>query len=177
MTYLVFPITDNGEDGKIRLTGSAKYIEKYYTKLVEQELLQYAFYDGSAKDENTFLNTIINPATLFAFIYEDPTKFPIGHAFFNSMVGYCATGHFCIFREFHKYSVEIGHDCLDTIFKVKREDGTPLITNIMGITPISNKAALKYIVKLGFEQLCILDRACDMYYKGTFEDGVLSRRA
>lgn len=175
MTFLVSPIVNKDDDGKVFLTNSAKYVDDYYFMLKEQRLLEYAFFDGSAKTETDFAKTIVNPMVIFAFIYDDPNGFPVGHVHLTNVVGYCAMGHFCILRDYHKYSIEIAKDSIEGVFSLKRTDGSPFLLNILGITPVSNKAAINFIQKIGFKPLCTLRKACMMFYKNKYEDGLLTR--
>lgn len=176
MTYLVFPIIDVGEQGERRATGAVRFLESYYGEMQQQGLIEHAFYDGCAKTFNDFERLALDITTVFLFVYkaEGNRTAPIAHCHLTNIQGYAAMVHFNILREFQKECKEMMAHVLKVIFNVDRQDGTPFVTSLMGLTPMYNKAARKVIRESGFRKLTVLDKACYLYYKKVFEDGLLS---
>ena len=176
MTYSVIPIVNSVEEGKLFLTKASEFMEDYYKALIDQGLLEHAYFDGSAKTGKDFVNISLSSIVLFSFIFDNSSEidFPIGHVCLTNFTGYCAMAHFNILRPYHQKAVEVGKEGLEVIKRLKRKDKTPFICNLLGITPVTNRAARLFARRIGFEPIAILNKACHMYYKNKHVDGVLS---
>jgi hypothetical protein len=152
----------------------------YFHNLKEDGLLKHAFYDGSVQDLRAFWALVFNPNVTFTLIfkpYKDRKDMAVvGHMYFTNHAGYCANVHFNLLRKYHKDAIEIGEECLSTVKKLTRADGTPFATSLIGLTPETNFAALKTIKRLGFEEITRLKDSCFLYHYNKYVDGVLTRK-
>lgn len=180
MTYFVLPTISVESPDNFKRNKVANYLPSYYDKMVEEGLLEYAFYDGGVKSFDDFANIALNPNIVFLLAfkkYEDSLiRDPIGHLYIANMQGYCGMAHFNLLRAYHKKAVDVMTDVLNEVFSVKRKDGTPFVTTLLGLTPMTNFPAIRTIKKVGFETIAIIDKICYLHYKDKYVDGNLSRR-
>jgi RimJ/RimL family protein N-acetyltransferase len=122
-----------------------------WDKLVRQDLVKSAFWEGGVTDEFGFLAALKNKGNHPVFFVRDGT--PVGFAFLSLVTGNYAFGHFCLFKEvWGKESVEVGKNCIEYWFSWPGLVG-PLLDVIIGLMTASNVRAHKYIEKLGFTRL------------------------
>lgn len=180
MTYSVLPVLSRKGNSVYERTTAAKYIPMYYDKMEKEGLIKHAFYDGGVKNFEDFARFALNKDIVFllAFRVKDNTAMgpPVGHLYITGIQGYCGMAHFSINRDKHRDAVEIMSDSLDTVFSVKRTDGTPFLTTLLGVTPVTNFPAIKTIKQVGFEHVATIEKMCHLYYSDRYVDGYLSRR-
>lgn len=177
MMYIPIPIAElPNEHGSIVWTNATGDLEYYYKNMVDDGTLKYAFYDGSAANFQEFASVVFNPNTVFFLIYnKKQLSTPVGHVFLNNFEGFSAMIHFNILREYHKDAVVIGKDGMSYMNKLERAKDIPLVKCFLGLTPCSNRAAIAYVLKLGFTKLGIVEGACRVAYKNKFENGLLTK--
>jgi hypothetical protein len=136
--------------------------QSYYEGLEKERLIQRSF-DGGINSFGEFLELIQDPAGQSFFVWPTPSSFsPLGHAYLTGFEGYVARVHFSIRREYHgKPAVHMAKSVLRTLFASKREDGTPYIKALIGVTPTRNWLACRFIQKVGFRPLEILPDMCN----------------
>ena len=176
MTYSVIPIVSADKEGKMFYTKASQFMEHYYKALTNQGLLEHAYFDGSAITLDDFIKISANRMVIFSFIFDNDsdTKEPIGHVCLTNFTGYCAMAHFCILRHYHQKSVEVGKEGLKVISEIKRKDGTPFVKSLIGITPVTNRAARAFARRIGFVPISYLKDSCYLYYKKKYVNGILS---
>lgn len=178
MTYFVIPITKRDRTPLDTLALAS--VAPYYHSMKEDGILKHSFFDGSAQTLEQFWNIVFNNHVTFTFIYckdgPDSDMDLVGHMYFTGYYGYCATIHFGLLRKYHSRALEIGKECMNAISQVKRSDGTPFVTSLIGITPVHNIAAIRLAKLLDFEPLATLHKACHLFYENKFVDGLFTRR-
>lgn len=176
MTYLPMPIVTIRNDGQAEKTAAANHLEYYYNEMKRDGTLQYAFYDGSAHDFERFLQIAFSDKVLFLLIYDkDNIHIPVAHVHLTDFMGYSAMVHFNILRQHHKNALLIGKDGVTFLFDLKRPDATPLVKCLVGITPHSNRAAVAFVLRLGFKRLGYFDDACYLMYRKKYNNGILTK--
>jgi hypothetical protein len=158
--------------------GAHSLITWYFNQLQLDNLVKYAYYDGSVKDISTFYKICIDKSVTFFVLYDCDTNEPVAHVMLNGFEGLTCRGHFCILKKHHGIHAEyIGNAGRELIFDLKREDGTPFVTTIVGLTPVKNKIACRFAQKIGFVKKFILPQACYLAYdtpKPSYSDGMIS---
>jgi hypothetical protein len=78
----------------------------------------------------------------------------------NGFEGYSARIHHCFFRPFYRESVSIARSVIEQLFQVKRLDGSPMVKTLIGLTPVSNRLAVRFARKVGMNVICEIPDAC-----------------
>ena len=122
-----------------------------YNKMVEQNLIDIVFVNGTVRDEESWMRFIKNKSNLIHV--EGNEKFVEGIAWLNSFGHNYAFAHFCIFQEmWGKDTVPLGEKTLTYWFSLN-DRGNALLDVILCQLPTSNNFAVSYIKKLGFNIL------------------------
>lgn len=175
MAYIAIPIIDPSLENRNIDSNTYMLLKYYYTKLKEDKILDVSFYDGGASTFTEFRELATQRSIVFLFVFhKEPGGLPIAHCHLSGMQGYCMSAHFSILRKYHKNFMEIMQDTLLEIFACRREDDTPFVTSLIGLTPKYNRAARNAIAKIGFRHLTFIDKACYVYSKDKYYDGHLT---
>lgn len=152
-----------------------KMAETYFESLQDSGLAKDAFYDGSVKSKFDFLQLAFNSQVMLFLILDAENDFvPCGHFHLVGFMGRTATIHFSISPDYlGKKSIILARESLKLAFGLNRTDGTPLLIAILGVTPLCNKLAIRFIKAVGFKEQFILPESCD-FLDGSFRDGMVT---
>jgi hypothetical protein len=150
----------------------------YFNQLQEDDLLRYAYYDGSVKTLEDFYKICIDKYVTFFVLYDCDANEPVAHVMLNGFEGLSCRGHFCILKKHHGVHAQyIGNIGRELIFSLKRDNGLPYVTTIVGLTPVKNRLACRFAQQIGFKKQFILPQACYMAYdtpEPSYSDGMIS---
>lgn len=135
----------------------------YYLRMEEDNLLDSLFYDDPVETAELFQSIALDNGNLFMLMLDKRTNMPFGHIHCNGFEGLVCRLHFCFLRIAHGRGVSkaMGLEALRQFFNCRRGDtGLPVATGFMGLTPISNRLACRYVLSLGCEKIAIIDNAC-----------------
>ena len=107
--------------------------------------VEKTFYDGSIQTADQFLAYMKGPLT-FPLIVGNGR--PMGLGWLTDIVPGRACLHFCILNA-GKSVYEVGQAALDYWWSMGDVD-SPLLYNLIGVTPANNEMAVKFIRRLGF---------------------------
>lgn len=150
----------------------------YFTKLQEDGLAKHAFYDGSVYDAEDFINLAFSQFIILYLVLDMTGDLPqvAGHCHLNGFQGRMAVSHFSMSEAYQgKKGIELGRAVSKELFKQKRQDGGPLVTSLLGLTPMSNRLACRYAQLIGFKKQLIIKDACE-FADGHFEDAMVSKQ-
>ena len=166
----------------LRIDGSSNSLYKelardYFAKLVDSGLHTCAFYDGSVVDGESFISLGMNTQVIMYLVADTADDSQIcGHFHLNGFQGRMAMIHFSLSPTYRgRNGMEIAKKVIKEIFKLQRASGGPLVTSLVGITPVSNKLACRFIKRLGFNKVMIGKDCCE-FADGHFEDGLITYR-
>lgn len=146
----------------------------YWALLHLQGLAKHAFYDGSVTCPSDFLDLSRDPSVILFLILDTEKHRPVGHFHLTHFLGKSATGHFSLLKRYQgREGIRIGKEVINLIFDLKTENNKPLVTNITGITPVTNKLACRFIQLIGFVKQFILKDSC-VFQDGRIEHGMVT---
>jgi hypothetical protein len=95
-----------------------------------------------------------------------------------NFVGLAAQLHFSVHPDYMgKAALEICEETLQWMFSLRRMDeDQPLIKSLYGLTPITNRLAIKFVLNNKFEKLGILPSSVFDHAKGQYVDAMISMR-
>jgi L-amino acid N-acyltransferase YncA len=145
-----------------------------YRKIVEQNLLDKVFYDGSIKTVEQFLAMMKLKSNLPVLAYNGEL---LGLAWLNDIAKDRALAHFVMFKEaWGKHTKEVGNKILDYYFSMENDQGENIFKVLIGNTPAWNKAALRYIKQLGFSVIGEIPHVGKISYLESDEHGRQKRQ-
>ena len=92
----------------------------------------------------------------------------------NGWEGYAARVHYAFFPEFYGQAVEIARAAVEQIAQMKRIGGAPLVKTMIGLTPATNRLAVRMIEKVGFTRMCEIPHAVWLANEQQSVAGILS---
>lgn len=121
---------------------------------------------------DAFIRRVEDPFTMF-ILYSDALG-PVGHHFLENFTGESCVGHFNILRRSHgKAALKLGRAALRLLFSsTKGSSSVPYIQTMMGLTPIHNRLACRFIEKIGMVPKTIIPNSC--YHEGQPSDCLLT---
>ena len=156
------------------LHSTEKLAIPYFRSLQADGLVKYAFCEGDVHDLSSWMEFLRRADTKVLFVAHNDQA--IGHLHLNNWMGYAAMAHFSCLRAYHRYAAAIGESVWGTISQWTRTDGTPYLKTVYGLTPVWNKAAVRFLKKVGFEQITIVPESSYIACEGVFSDSILSVR-
>lgn len=122
-----------------------------------------------------FLNLVLSSDNHFFYIMESHN--PVAFMWLNGWEGYAARCHYVFFKAYYGRSVEICRDIVARIFEMKRLDGTPLVKTMVGLTPITNRLAVRMIERVGFIKAAEIPDAVWLAAENRSVTGIISYRS
>jgi hypothetical protein len=153
-------------------------MSKYYQQLEDDNTLHHAFYDGGVKNFYDFRNFCLDRHNLHYVIYSELYDAPVCHFYLNGFQGLTCMIHFSFSSAIHGHGESVGFakDALDLVFKLKRKDSPlPITRTLVGLTPTTNKLAVRFLKAVGFQPLGTLDGSCYIARQQRYVPGLLSK--
>lgn len=128
-------------------------VRQVFYKMQSDKTFEIVFYDGKTKTPDDLLSLLKNPGNYPVFVFVDNQL--RGLAWFNDLHDGHATAHFCVFKEaWGSLAKEMGKKVLDYWWSFPHPTGKGyLLDLLLGVTPSSYKAALRFVGQLGFKQI------------------------
>jgi hypothetical protein len=119
-------------------------LAEIYQKIVGQGSERWLFFDGTIKDEQSFVARIKGPMVFTWVILQATTGEQFGVAFLDGVRGRTAFVHYCFFyRAWVAGSVEIGKKAFEHVFQNYPFD------MLYGLVPIQNKSSIAFSGDVG----------------------------
>ena len=129
--------------------------------LVEDGLDAELFYDGSVQVQGDFVEFMQTQGREF-YLIEDEGE-PAAIMWLDNWAGRCARIHFCVFRRAHgPKALDIGRFVTDWLLCATGQDGTKSLDVLVGVTPETNRLAIRFIKRLGFQMVGTIPHAVPM---------------
>jgi len=137
---------------------------------VDYDLLGQVFYEGDVLTQYDFAQAI-STGELFIAVMNGTT---VGYAWLNLFFGGSAGVNFCLFPPvWGKQSLIIGKDFIREVFAM--EDavrGGPWRHSLFGLTPSTNKLALRFLRRVGFKDQGVIPSGARVH--GMLVDAVIT---
>lgn len=145
----------------------------YWTDLLNAGLLKYRFNESENPTIDTVLEMIHDPKS-YSFMVYDPIKDRLcADTMLNNFRGLTAHVHFSIHPDYHgREGVLIARSGAEQLFQLTDPNGLYLST-LIGLTPVNNLLAVRFIQKVGFKKLDIIDKV--FYNNGIYTDALLTK--
>lgn len=140
--------------------GQINTLARYWRRLEEHGLHKVRFHSGEVETVDSFIDVVLDPKSVFFIVYDDETGAIYGECTLNNFMGKTAHVHFSTLPEFYRSVVQIGHETLNQIFELKGTDDTPWISALIGVTPETNRLAVKFIQKMKFKHVLTIPDMC-----------------
>ena len=128
----------------------------HFLRLLVQEFkaektFDEVFYEGHIKTADEFVQLMQNPSNIPVMLFRGNEC--LGFAWLNGAAGNMAFAHFCFKKQaWGKWTLRMGRMLMDYWFSFPGKEG-PLFEFIFGLMPGFNKAATKYVERLGWKYL------------------------
>lgn len=149
-------------------------IMKLFDRMKSDGTLSITFFDGVIRTRKQFLSYMRQLGIYLYVCYIKGDVNPMGFVWLSDFGHKTAHGHFCIFREYWHDAYHIGHEILVTLITMKDREGNYVLDAIYGITPTSNKPAIRAITNAGMKIVGTLPYRAWNDSKGKSEDAILS---
>lgn len=158
---------------------------RYWEELLRADLLKYRLADVRNPGmehacwlESQYSNTIF-------FCFDLHLQKIIGEMTLEGLNGASSRVHFSVLPAIRGESAVTAALVLhDFVFALKRvpldpqtpQEGPrqPYVETLVGVTPVSNRLAVRFIQRVGFKPIGIIPKAVDLAYRGIIDDGLLS---
>ena len=139
-------------------TFTDSFIKWLYARMQEEDSAGCVFLDGSVKTADEFLR-LMKFGTVRLYVVECAGEIS-GVVWLNNFQSRSAEFHFCFFSSLRgKEAVAAGKEIVKELLEQTNIDGLPVFDILTGITPVTNKAAIRWGRRMGFETLGILPSA------------------
>ena len=142
-------------------------LEFVWSKIIGDGLVQRLFYDGSVQNLEAFLGAMMNEDALPFVMTNEDGKIVL-FAWLNCIEGVMARMHFTMFRDSwggKRNAVALGRKMVEHVLS-RKDDAGYIIHTVVGITPVVNTLALRYVMALGMERVGIVPNGATLYYQG-----------
>jgi len=142
-------------------------VKALFDRVVAEGLYEHFFHSGQCKTANDWLSYVRAPGTwMFRVLRNDEL---VAFAMLDNFSGRAAWFHHCHFRAGWRHTKNTAKACL--LWLADALDG--YVSTLVGITPASNKLAVKYAEKCGFEVMGTLPHLLNTF--NGIEDAVISK--
>lgn len=136
--------------------------EAYWKKIIERDLLKFRLPDVVDPTIKDVMEMSKIPSNICYYLVDPLSKIIVAEAMLNGVQGLCAYLHFSFNPDFHGVeAVRIANIALSHIFEIRHKVSDRQLRTLIGMTPLSNRLAIKFLHKLKFKKLDILH---DVYY-------------
>lgn len=149
----------------------------YWRQLLHDQLVDSLFYDTKMRSFWDFLAFALDNNKIFYVVFRIDDPHPVGHFHLTHFEGLTARLHFSLLRQVHgPEALKIAKATLHLIFKEMRDEPQPrpLVQTLFGITPTSNRLAIRFLTRSGFKPLATIQNACFIHERNEYIPALLS---
>ncbi len=160
-----------------RLDGSPHFsdihLAQVFRRIVREETVSRVFYDGSIVNTSDFIRFFKNHDREIFFVEHNGRE--VGFFWLEKFRHKTSFINYCFYREYWgENALHISRVSIDFLFERKDCHGEFLIDMLLGLTPSTNKLAIKFLLKNGMTVLGKMPKMLFDVKKGTNVDGVFS---
>jgi hypothetical protein len=155
----------------------AKKIGKYFGDLVEADLLKYRIPEVKNPTVETAIKMIANKRSHNFFMQDTNTGDFVGEFMTADFRGLAAAIHFSTHPSlWGRNSIAAAKAAIDWLFSLTSQKpySRPYVKTLIGLTPVSNRLAVRFLKKVGFEIKTIIPDSYYLAYDNKYDDAVLS---
>ena len=148
-------------------------VESYWAALEDSGRLKYRLCDTKDPDFSDVLRMIkLNGPHLY--FVEFPDVLPIAAEFMlNNFSGKAAQIHFSLHPQLPtRLGLPMVRHIVESIFDWQTQDGKPYLDSLFGLTPVTNRAACIFVLKVGFKKRFVLPSG--MWDRGEAVDAMVT---
>ena len=150
------------------------YIKNIFVKMQEQHLVRKVFTRGAIETPDDFLDFMQSPQNHLQIICEDNGN-PLLICWVNGIEDKHASIHWCLFKEtWGKNSIELGFMARDNWLNLKDKNGNYHLNMLIGITPIDNKLAIRFLKNIGAKCVGVIPNHMYNIYTKKYEGLMIS---
>lgn len=147
-----------------------EYMAQIWLRIKKENRHNDLFYDGSVTDLQGWLNYIYNPQN-HVIVIADETGYPSHIAWINKFYQGHAFLHHCAIGQYNRRSWPL---IRDHWAGMKDDFGNSLIKVLLGITPVTNKLAIKLVKILKWNMLGCVPFVCFLAFENRHVAGMVS---
>ena len=150
-----------------------KQVMDYWKVLAKQGLVAWAFPANDIADANDFAEMMINDKTIQGFlVYDTYTDSIVAHFHLNGFQGLIAHAHFSMLKG--PNHIGLARAAIKQLFLSHRSGGQPFVEALIGVTPLYNRAACRFIKCMGFKEQFIAPSASYIAKKDEYTDALIT---
>ena len=151
-----------------------KQVMGYWKVLAEQNLVGWAFPANDIVDANDFAEMMINDKTIQGFLVCDTRNdnHIVAHFHLNGFQGLIAHAHFSMLRG--PNHISIARAAIKQLFLSRRTGELPFVEALIGVTPLYNKAACRFIKCMGFKEQFVAPSASYIAKEDKYSDALIT---
>ena len=165
----IIPFYDNDATANFSDTSLAQA----FRRIVREESVTKIFYDGSVRNSADFIRFVRNRENELFFVSHDNRE--AGFFWLNRFRGKATFITYCLYKDFWgDEALLISRKCIEFLFARKDSHGEHLIDVLLGLTPATNKLAVKFLLKNG---MTVLGKVPGLLYDASAEatvEGIFS---
>lgn len=140
-------------DGVPTFTDS--FIKGLFHRMEEEDAAGAVFYDGSVTCADDFLKTMkFGKNSLFVVEFQGKLA---GCVWLNNFEVRRADFHFCFFSPLQgRDAIEAGREIVSELLTMTKDNGEYIFDLFVGLTPTTNRAAIRWCRRMGFSTLGVL---------------------
>lgn len=150
-------------------------MDKYYAKLFLSKHAYFAFPEADVLDYRDAMDNIFEGGDLLA-VFSSGQGLPVATSHLTGRNGMSAFIHFNFNPDFRGAHTEVGFAVLDFIFSLKlKSSSEPAYETLVGKTPAYNRPAIKFVKKLGFEELGRIEKSMRSRHNDKIVDTIVTK--
>jgi len=146
--------------------------QDYWNRLNVDGLARTAFPEKDVRTMEEFTSMAMDNYNVLLIVI-DRNNEPTAHVNLNGFKGMSALVHFSILKKWHgPLAIQMARNVCRQIFESERTPGVDYLRTLIGVTPVRNKLACKFIKRVGFKSVGTV-QGC-VITDDSFEDAMLS---
>ena len=148
---------------------------QYWQDLLDRDVLKYRIPEVLHPTLST-VQDMLRRMHNSCFVAVDENRKIVGECMLDNFQGLCAMVHFSIHPHcYGRKGVQIAVESSKQLFKLRRDNSKiPYVQTLLGVTPVSNKLATRFIQKVGFKKVHTLRNAFWLAYNKSYDDGLVT---
>ncbi len=148
---------------------------QYWLSLKMHDLLKYRLCEIHEPDWPDIISMYNQKGMAFFSVIDKNTNRMVAECALEHFVGLSAMIHYSIHPEYHgKQAITLAKESIQQLFSFRRQDNSPWVSTLIGLTPESNRLAVRHIQKIGFKIQCTIPKAFYLAYLDKIDNGILS---
>ena len=161
------------KNGKYNI--SDRHLAGIYRRTVKEKTVHKVFFDMQVRNTNDFINYFKDENLEFFIVsYHGQES---GFYWLKEFAPRASFITYCLYKSFWgEHTLKISQACIEATFNKKDEHGNHKTDILLGLTPASNKLALKFLAKNGMKIVGSIPNLIRDAQKGKLVDGIISYR-